>query len=107
MGLIKIIQNNGVSGEAKGDAFYVDGDSVATAEMTGALVLTLTMNGNLDTVTITVSGGAGTPPSQEDILAAWESVLVNAKGSVCTLTPAPQLYNTDNGNAIYPAIAVT
>ena len=60
-----------------------------------------------DTVSITYSGGAGNPPSEADILAAWEPVLVSANGSVCILVPAPQLYNDEaTPAAIYPAVAI-
>lgn len=110
MGLIKIQKNDGLSGTAKGGIEYINGTNVVAAKMSAAAVLELTVeaiDAAKDTVSITYSGGAGNPPSEADILAAWESVLVDANGSVCTLVPAPQLYNDQSpAEAIYPAVAI-
>ena len=110
MGLIKIQKNDGLSGTAKGGIEYINGTNVVAAKMSSAAVLELTVeaiDAAKDTVSITYSGGAGNPPSEADILAAWESVLVSANGSVCTLVPAPQLYNDEaTPAAIYPAVAI-
>ena len=108
MGLIKIQKNDGLSGTAKGGIEYINGTNVVAAKMSGAAVVELTVeaiDAGKDTVSITYSGGTGNPPSEADILAAWEPVLVSANGSVCTLVSAPQLYN-DADAAIYPAVAI-
>ena len=108
MGLIKIQKNDGLSGTSKGGIQYINGTNVVAAVMSAAAVLELTVeaiDAAKDTVSITYSGGAGAVPSEASILAAWESVLVSANGSVCTLVPAPQLYN-DADAAIYPAVAI-
>ena len=110
MGLIKIQKNNGLSGTEKGGIEYINGTNVVAAKMASAAVVELTVeaiDAAKDTVSITYSGGAGNPPSEADILAAWEPVLVSANGSVCTLVPAPQLYNDEaTPAAIYPAVAI-
>ena len=108
MGLIKIQKNDGLSGTSKGGIQYINGTNVVAAVMSAAAVLELTVeaiDATKDTVSITYSGGAGAVPSEATILAAWESVLVNANGSVCDLYLAPQLYN-DADAAIYPAVAI-
>ncbi len=110
MGLIKIQKNDGLSGTAKGGIEYINGTNVVAAKMASSAVVELTVeaiDAAKDTVSITYSGGAGNPPSEADILAAWEPVLVSANGSVCTLVPAPQLYNDQSpAEAIYPAVAI-
>jgi len=110
MGLIKIQKNNGASGTVKGGIEYINGSNVVAAKMASALVVELTIeaiDAAKDTLTITYSGGAGNPPSEAAILAAWEPVLVNSNGSVCDLYLAPQLYNDEaTPAAIYPAVAI-
>ena len=110
MGLIKIQKNDGLSGTTKGGIEYINGTNVVAAKMSAAAVVELTVeaiDATKDTVSITYSGGGGNPPSEADILAAWEPVLVSANGSVCTLVPAPQLYNDEAmPAAIYPAVAI-
>jgi hypothetical protein len=110
MGLIKIQKNDGLSGTAKGGIEYINGTNVVAAKMSAPAVVELTVeaiDAAKDTVSITYSGGAGNPPSEADILAAWEPVLVSANGSVCTLVPAPQLFNDEaTPAAIYPAVAI-
>tara|TARA_R110000744_G_scaffold127686_3_gene234587 strand:+ start:286 stop:621 length:336 start_codon:yes stop_codon:yes gene_type:complete len=110
MGLIRIQKNNGASGTVKGGIEYINGTNVVAAKMASAAVVELTVeaiDAAKDTVSITYSGGAGNPPSEANILAAWEPVLVDSNGSVCTLISAPQLYNDEaTPMAIYPAVAI-
>ena len=108
MGLIRLIANNGVAPETAGDKELVNGTyNIRTTVASGVVTIQLdAVSTGLDVMTLTYTATApATIPSDADIYAAWEPVLVAAQGSDVTIVDAPQLENSA-GAAIYPAILV-
>jgi hypothetical protein len=108
MGLIRLIANDGVAPENAGDKQMVNGnDNIRTTVSSGVVSIQLgAISTTLDVLTLTYTAtGPATIPSDADIYAAWEPVLVAAAGSACSIFDAPQL-ESSAGDAIYPAIAI-
>lgn len=108
MGLIRLIANDGVAPENAGDKQMVNGThNVRTTVASGVVSIQLdAVDPLLDVMTLTYTAtGPATIPSDADIYAAWEPVLVAAQGSDCSIFDAPQL-ESSAGDAIYPAIAI-
>ncbi len=108
MGLIRLTANDGVAPENAGDKQLVNGTyNVRTTVASGVISIQLdAADTNLDVMTLTYTAtGPATIPSDADIYAAWEPVLIAAQGSDCSVLNAPQLENSA-GAIIYPAIAI-